>query len=99
MLDEIDATLDESNVQSFGQYLRKFSERTNCPDYHRRGTMENSDVLYGVAMEEKGVSRMVSVRLEDEIQLNVSINYILYRKEENKNMENKKDRKRFAFQG
>ena len=68
VLDEIDAALDESNVQSFGQYLRKFSERTQFVLItHRRGTMENSDVLYGVAMEEKGVSRMVSVRLEDEI--------------------------------
>ncbi len=68
VLDEIDAALDESNVQSFGQYLRKFSEKTQFVLItHRRGTMENSDVLYGVAMEEKGVSRMVSVRLEDEI--------------------------------
>jgi len=68
VLDEIDAALDESNVQSFGKYLRKFSEKTQFVLItHRRGTMESSDVLYGVAMEEKGVSRMVSVRLEDDI--------------------------------
>ena len=68
VLDEIEAALDENNVQNFGQYLKKFSEKTQFVLItHRRGTMENSDVLYGVAMEEKGVSRMISVRLEDDI--------------------------------
>ncbi|MFY9177035.1 MAG: chromosome segregation protein SMC [Caldicoprobacterales bacterium] len=68
VLDEIEAALDENNVQSFGKYLRKFSEETQFVIItHRRGTMENSDVLYGVAMEEKGVSRMISVKLEDDI--------------------------------
>ena len=67
-MDEIEAALDENNVQNFGQYLKKFSEKTQFVLItHRRGTMENSDVLYGVAMEEKGVSRMISVRLEDDI--------------------------------
>ncbi|HZJ83006.1 MAG TPA: AAA family ATPase, partial [Clostridia bacterium] len=67
VLDEIEAALDESNVRSFGQFIRKFSENTQFVLItHRKGTMENSDVLYGVAMEEKGVSRMISVRLEDQ---------------------------------
>ena len=45
MLDEIEAALDENNVQSFGKYLRKFSEETQFVIItHRRGTMENSDV-------------------------------------------------------
>ncbi|HZJ57031.1 MAG TPA: chromosome segregation protein SMC [Clostridia bacterium] len=68
VLDEIEAALDESNVQNFGKFLKEFCERTQFVLItHRKGTMENSDVLYGVAMEEKGVSRMISVRLEDEI--------------------------------
>lgn len=68
VLDEIEAALDENNVQSFGRFLKEFSEDTQfLLITHRRGTMENSDVLYGVTMEEKGVSRMISVKLEDEI--------------------------------
>lgn len=68
VLDEIEAALDENNVQSFGRFLRKFSEKTQfLLITHRRGTMENCDVLYGVTMEEKGISRIISLRLEDEI--------------------------------
>ncbi|NLJ40970.1 MAG: chromosome segregation protein SMC [Clostridiales bacterium] len=68
VLDEIEAALDDQNIQSFGQFLTNLSERTQFVMItHRRGTMEVSDVLYGVAMEEKGVSRMISVRLEDEM--------------------------------
>ncbi|MGI5851313.1 MAG: chromosome segregation protein SMC [Caldicoprobacterales bacterium] len=68
VLDEIDAALDENNVENFGKFLKQFCENTQFVLItHRRGTMENSDVLYGVAMEEKGVSRMISVRLEDDI--------------------------------
>lgn len=66
VLDEIEAALDEANVANFADYLNNFSARTQFVVVtHRRGTMERCQALYGVAMEEKGVSRMVSVRLAD----------------------------------
>lgn len=68
VLDEIEAALDESNVNNFANHLKDFSKRTQfIMITHRRGTMENSDVLYGVTMEEKGVSRIISLKLDDEI--------------------------------
>jgi len=67
VLDEVEAALDEANVARFAQYLREFSEQTQfIVVTHRKGTMEEADVLYGVTMEEGGVSKLVSVRLEDE---------------------------------
>ncbi|WP_028545120.1 chromosome segregation protein SMC [Paenibacillus taiwanensis] len=67
VLDEVEAALDEANVTRFAQYLREFSEQTQfIVVTHRKGTMEEADVLYGVTMEEGGVSKLVSVRLEDE---------------------------------
>ncbi len=67
VLDEVEAALDEANVTRFAQYLREFSEETQfIVVTHRKGTMEEADVLYGVTMEEGGVSKLVSVRLEDE---------------------------------
>jgi chromosome segregation protein len=67
ILDEVEAALDEANVSRFAQYLREFSFQTQfIVVTHRKGTMEEADVLYGVAMEEGGVSKLVSVRLEDE---------------------------------
>lgn len=67
VLDEVEAALDEANVIRFAQYLREFSEQTQfIVVTHRKGTMEEADVLYGVTMEEGGVSKLVSVRLEDE---------------------------------
>jgi len=69
VLDEVEAALDEANVTRFAQYLREFSELTQfIVVTHRKGTMEEADVLYGVTMEEGGVSKLVSVRLEDEQQ-------------------------------
>jgi chromosome segregation protein len=66
ILDEIEAALDEANVANFAEYLKRFSERIQFVVVtHRRGTMERCQALYGVAMEEKGVSRMVSVKLAD----------------------------------
>ena len=57
MLDEIDAALDDRNVERFAGYLRGFSEKTQfIVITHRRGTMEAADVLYGVTMQEQGVS-------------------------------------------
>lgn len=67
VLDEVEAALDEANVSRFAQYLREFSELTQfIVVTHRKGTMEEADVLYGVTMEEGGVSKLVSVRLEDD---------------------------------
>ncbi len=64
ILDEIEAALDESNVGNVASYLRKFSEQTQfIVITHRKPTMEEADSLYGVAMEEKGVSKIVSVKL------------------------------------
>jgi len=67
VLDEVEAALDEANVSRFAQYLRDFSQQTQfIVVTHRKGTMEEADVLYGVTMEEGGVSKLVSVRLEDD---------------------------------
>lgn len=67
VLDEVEAALDEANVIRFAQYLREFSGDTQfIVVTHRKGTMEEADVLYGVAMEDDGVSKLVSVKLEDD---------------------------------
>ncbi|EZH67216.1 hypothetical protein DH09_04580 [Bacillaceae bacterium JMAK1] len=66
ILDEVEAALDEANVKRFANYLQRFSEQTQfIVITHRKGTMAASDSLYGVTMEESGVSRLVSVRLEE----------------------------------
>ncbi|WP_026701032.1 chromosome segregation protein SMC [Salibacterium aidingense] len=66
VLDEVEAALDEANVARFARYLRTFSETTQfIVISHRKATMEEADVLYGITMEESGVSRMVSVKLEE----------------------------------
>ena len=67
ILDEVEAALDESNVLRYSQYLKKFSEDTQfIVITHRKGTMEGADVLYGITMQESGVSKLVSVKLEEE---------------------------------
>ena len=64
LLDEIEAALDDSNVTRFAQYLHKLTEHTQFIIVtHRRGTMEAADRLYGVTMQEKGVTALVSVDL------------------------------------
>lgn len=66
ILDEVEAALDEANVYRFSQFLKHFSNETQfIVITHRKGTMEEADVLYGVTMQESGVSKLVSVRLED----------------------------------
>ncbi|WP_223700263.1 chromosome segregation protein SMC [Sutcliffiella deserti] len=70
ILDEVEAALDEANVHRFAQYLKQFSKDTQfIVITHRKGTMEFSDVLYGVTMQESGVSKLVSVRLEESKEL------------------------------
>lgn len=64
LLDEIEAALDESNVGRFAGYLHKLTKHTQfIVITHRRGTMEKADRLYGITMQEKGVSALVSVNL------------------------------------
>lgn len=66
ILDEIEAALDEANIGYFADYLVEYSRETQFVVVtHRKGTMERCDSLYGVAMEEQGVSKMVSVSLQD----------------------------------
>lgn len=66
VLDEVEAALDEANVGRFAHFLRDFSANTQfIVITHRKGTMEEADVLYGVTMEESGVSKLVSVKLEE----------------------------------
>ena len=66
MLDEIDAALDDRNVERFATYLRNLCDKTQfIVITHRRGTMEASDVLYGVTMQEQGISKILHLNLDD----------------------------------
>ncbi|MDO4546582.1 MAG: chromosome segregation protein SMC [Clostridia bacterium] len=66
ILDEIEAALDDANIDNYAEYLREFSKHTQFVVVtHRKGTMVRCDGLYGVSMVEKGVSNIVSVRLSD----------------------------------
>lgn len=66
VMDEIEAALDENNVTRFARYLRSMSDKTQfIVITHRRGTMEEADVLYGVTMQERGISRMLTINLND----------------------------------
>ena len=66
ILDEIEAALDEANVDRFAKYLKKFSKETQfIVITHRKPTMNQADILFGVTMEEKGVSKVVSVKLSE----------------------------------
>ena len=65
ILDEIEAALDDANVARFAQYLRRVSDKTQfIVITHRRGTMEAANVLYGVTMQEDGVSKLIKLDLE-----------------------------------
>ena len=67
LLDEIEAALDDSNVGRFAKYLHKLTNNTQFIIItHRKGTMEAADRLYGITMQEKGVSALVSVNLIEE---------------------------------
>ena len=66
VMDEIEAALDEANVVRYANYMRTISDKTQfIVITHRRGTMEEADVLYGVTMQEKGVSKMLQLDLND----------------------------------
>ena len=65
-MDEIEAALDEANVSRFASYLRRMSGKTQfLVITHRRGTMEEADHLFGVTMQEKGVSRVIPLSLHE----------------------------------
>ncbi len=66
IFDEVEAALDEANVDSFGKYLKSLQDKTQfILITHKKKTMEYADVLYGITMQESGVSKLVSVKLED----------------------------------
>jgi chromosome segregation protein len=66
VMDEIEAALDEANVIRYADYMRRMSDRTQfIVITHRRGTMEEADHLYGVTMQEKGVSKVISLDLAE----------------------------------
>ena len=69
VLDEIEAALDDVNVDRFAQYLRRMSGRSQFITItHRRGTMEGSDMLYGVTMQDQGISKLLALRTEEAAQ-------------------------------
>ncbi len=66
VMDEVEAALDEANVVRVARYMRSISDKTQfIVITHRRGTMEEADVLYGVTMQEKGVSRMLAINMNE----------------------------------
>ena len=66
VLDEVEAALDEANVDRFARYLQKFSEKTQfIVITHKKPTMERANALLGVTMQEKAVSKLVSVKFSD----------------------------------
>jgi chromosome segregation protein len=73
ILDEVDAALDEANVDRFAEYIKSFKDSTQfIVVTHRQGTMEVADRLWGVTMEKDGISKIVSVKLSDDLQQFVS---------------------------
>ena len=69
ILDEVEAALDDANIDRFAKYLRKFYEIQFAIVTHQKATMEHADVLYGVTMPEQGISKVLSLRLGDKIDL------------------------------
>ena len=69
ILDEVEAALDEVNIENFSNYLKKFDNIQFALITHQKATMEHADVLYGVTMPEHGISRMLSLRLGDEFDM------------------------------
>ena len=72
VLDEIEAALDDVNVVRFADYLKKFSNDSQfIVVTHRRGTMEAANILYGVTMQEQGVSRLLSLNIDDVVDMKI----------------------------
>ena len=69
ILDEVEAALDEVNIENFSEYLKKFDDIQFALITHQKATMEHADVLYGVTMPEQGISRLLSLRLGDEFDM------------------------------
>ena len=69
ILDEVEAALDDSNIERFANYLRKFENIQFAVVTHQKTTMEHADVLYGVTMPEQGISKVLSLRLGDNFDL------------------------------
>lgn len=69
ILDEVEAALDDSNIDRFASYLKKFDDIQFAIVTHQKATMEHADVLYGVTMPEQGVSKVLSLRLGDEFDI------------------------------
>ena len=66
LMDEIEAALDDVNVGKFAAYLRTMTDKTQfIAITHRRGTMEEADVLYGVTMQEDGVSKLLELKVSE----------------------------------
>ena len=73
VLDEIDAALDDANVDRYASFLKEFAQTTQFIIVtHRKGTMEAADCLYGVSMEDSGISKLLSVKLEGNLEPKVS---------------------------
>ncbi len=72
VLDEIEAALDDVNVYRFADYLKRFSNDSQfIVVTHRRGTMEAANILYGVTMQEQGISRLLSLNIDDVVDMNI----------------------------
>lgn len=65
VLDEIEAALDDVNVYRYAEYLKKFTKQTQfLVITHRKGTMEAADTVYGITMEESGISKLLSMKMK-----------------------------------
>ena len=69
ILDEVEAALDDANIDRFANYLKKFNDIQFAVVTHQKTTMEHADVLYGVTMPEQGISKVLSLRLGSEFEL------------------------------
>ena len=66
ILDEVEAALDDNNVYRFADYIKRYSKTTQfIVVTHRRGTMESADIMYGVTMQERGISKLLKLKFED----------------------------------
>ena len=69
LFDEVEAALDEANVEAFGKYLNHYKAKTQFLIItHKKKTMEFADTLYGITMQESGVSKLVSVKLNEKME-------------------------------